>query len=64
MPFSPREILKDTLAEEYHRDKWTRFGNEAEKVEVDVIRNQHALRRRVDKKALRKEVKVKFWSQE
>ncbi|XP_037641548.1 myomesin-3 [Sebastes umbrosus] len=53
------EILKDTLAEEYHRDKWTRFGNEAEKVEVDVIRNQHALRRRVDKKALRKEAEKK-----
>ena len=57
-----REILKETLAadEEYHRDKWTMFGNEVEKVEVDVIRNQHLLRTRVDKLALRKQVKVKF----
>uniref|UniRef100_A0A3Q1AWS3 Myomesin 3 n=1 Tax=Amphiprion ocellaris TaxID=80972 RepID=A0A3Q1AWS3_AMPOC len=41
---------------EYQREKWTRFGNEAEKVEVDVIRNQHVLRTRVDKIALRKQV--------
>lgn len=66
VPFSNREILKETLAadEEYHRDKWTLFGNEAEKVEIDVIRNQHLLRTRVDKLALRKQVKVKFWSQQ
>uniref|UniRef100_A0AAQ5YSJ1 Myomesin 3 n=1 Tax=Amphiprion ocellaris TaxID=80972 RepID=A0AAQ5YSJ1_AMPOC len=52
-----REILKETIAadEEYQREKWTRFGNEAEKVEVDVIRNQHVLRTRVDKIALRKQ---------
>ncbi|XP_044064347.1 myomesin-3 isoform X2 [Siniperca chuatsi] len=51
------EILKETLAadEEYHRDKWTLFGNEAEKVELDVIRNQHMLRTRVDTMALRKQ---------
>lgn len=61
-----REILKDTLAadEEYHRDKWTMFGNELEKVETDVIRNQHVLRTRVDTMTLRKQVKVKIWSQE
>lgn len=55
---STREILKETLAadEEYHRDKWTLFGNEAEKVELDVIRNQHVLRTGVDKIALRKQV--------
>lgn len=62
---STREILKETLAAEgeYYRDKWTRFGNEAEKVELDVIRNQRVLRTRVDKMALRKQVKAKFWSQ-
>lgn len=48
--------------EEYHRDKWTPFGNEAEKVEIDVIRNQHVLRTRIDKMALRKQVEVTFWS--
>ncbi|XP_038556397.1 myomesin-3-like, partial [Micropterus salmoides] len=49
------DILKETLDadEEYHRDKWTMFGNEAEKVELDVIRNQHLLRTRVDRRALR-----------
>ncbi|XP_073341600.1 myomesin-3 [Pagrus major] len=55
------EILKDTLAadEEYHRDKWTMFGNELEKVEIDVIRNQHVLRTRVDKMALRMQAEKK-----
>ncbi|XP_026173045.1 myomesin-3 [Mastacembelus armatus] len=56
------EILKETLAadeEEYHRDKWTLFGNEAEKVEIDVIRNQHALRTHIDKIALRKQAEKK-----
>ncbi|XP_023271028.1 myomesin-3 [Seriola lalandi dorsalis] len=65
MDNSPRhrtwEILEETLAaeEEYYRDKWTMFGNEAEKVEVDVIRNQHVLRTRVDKMALRKQAEKK-----
>ena len=51
----------DTLEaeEEYFRDKWTMFGNEAESVEVDVIRNQHVLRTRVDKMTLRKQVGLK-----
>ncbi|XP_042346235.1 myomesin-3 [Plectropomus leopardus] len=51
------EILRETLAAEgeYHRDKWTLFGNEAEKVELDVIRNQRILRTRVDKMTLRKQ---------
>ncbi|TDH11422.1 hypothetical protein EPR50_G00061450 [Perca flavescens] len=35
------------------------FGNEAEKVELDVIRNQHLLRRRVDKMAIRKQAEKK-----
>ncbi|XP_029360148.1 myomesin-3 isoform X2 [Echeneis naucrates] len=51
------EILDETLAaeEEYYRDKWTMFGNEVEKVEIDVIRNQHALRTRTDRLALRRQ---------
>nr|XP_046254368.1 myomesin-3 [Scatophagus argus]XP_046254370.1 myomesin-3 [Scatophagus argus] len=55
------EILTETLAadEEYHRDKWTLFGNEAEKVEIDVIRNQHLLRTRVDTLALRRQAEKK-----
>ncbi|KAG7216849.1 hypothetical protein INR49_001503 [Caranx melampygus] len=55
------EILDETLAaeEEYYRDKWTMFGNEVEKVEIDVIRNQHELRTRVDKMALRKQAEKK-----
>uniref|UniRef100_A0A3Q1HUN7 Myomesin 3 n=1 Tax=Anabas testudineus TaxID=64144 RepID=A0A3Q1HUN7_ANATE len=56
------EILKETLAadeEEYHRDKWTLFGNEAEKVELDVLRNQHMLRTRIDKIALRNQAEKK-----
>ncbi|XP_047454895.1 myomesin-3 [Mugil cephalus] len=55
------EILKETMDadEEYYREKWTPFGNEAEKVEVDVIRNQHVLRTRIDKMALRKQAETK-----
>lgn len=43
---------------QHHRQKWTLFGNEAEKVEIDVIRNQRLLRTRVDKLALRQQVQV------
>ncbi|KAM9310400.1 myomesin-3 [Pholidichthys leucotaenia] len=55
------EILKETMAAEeaYQREKWTYFGNEAEKVELDVIRNQQRLRTRVDKMALRKQAEKK-----
>ncbi|KAM7421303.1 hypothetical protein PAMA_015448 [Pampus argenteus] len=55
------EILSETMDadEEYHRDKWTLFGNEAEKVEIDVLRNQQLLRTRVDKMALRKQAERK-----
>ncbi|XP_012730505.2 myomesin-3 [Fundulus heteroclitus] len=51
------EILQETMGadEEYDREKWTWFGNEAESVEIDVIRNQHVLRSRVDKMALRRQ---------
>lgn len=55
------EVLKETMAadEDYHRDKWTLFGNEAEKVEVEVIRNQHVVRARADRLALRKQAEQK-----
>lgn len=60
MLYANRDNLNETLAadEEYHRDKWTLFGNEAETVEIAVIKNQRLLRTRVDKLALRKEVKI------
>ncbi|XP_005736130.1 myomesin-3 [Pundamilia nyererei] len=55
------EILKETMAadEEYEREQWTMFGNEAERVEIDVIRNQQLLRTRVNKIALRKQAEMK-----
>ncbi|KAM4600603.1 myomesin-3 [Polymixia lowei] len=55
------EVLKETMAadEEYCRDKWTMFGNEAEKVEIDVIRNQQVMRTRVDRMALRQQAEQK-----
>ncbi|KAM8871187.1 myomesin-3 isoform 2-T2 [Spinachia spinachia] len=51
------QVLQET--QEHHRDKWTMFGNEAEKVERDVIRSQRALRRRVDAAAIRKQAETK-----
>ncbi|KAK1806390.1 hypothetical protein P4O66_004908, partial [Electrophorus voltai] len=56
-----REVLRETLADDElrQRDQWTLFGNEAEKVEVEVIRNQHEVRRRVDRLALRREAQRK-----
>uniref|UniRef100_UPI003AB0E41C myomesin-3 n=1 Tax=Centroberyx gerrardi TaxID=166262 RepID=UPI003AB0E41C len=56
------DVLKETMAaddDEYYRDKWTMFGNEAEKVEIGVIRNQHVIRTRVDRMALRKQAEKK-----
>uniref|UniRef100_UPI0037E74D27 myomesin-3 n=1 Tax=Semicossyphus pulcher TaxID=241346 RepID=UPI0037E74D27 len=55
------DILKETLAadEEYIREKWTMFGNEAEKFELGVIRSQHVLRTRVDRLALRRQAEKK-----
>ncbi|XP_015230877.1 PREDICTED: myomesin-3-like [Cyprinodon variegatus] len=55
------EILQETMAadEEYHREKWIWFGNEAERTEIDVIRNQQMLRSRVDKVALRRQAEKK-----
>uniref|UniRef100_A0A669F8S2 Myomesin 3 n=1 Tax=Oreochromis niloticus TaxID=8128 RepID=A0A669F8S2_ORENI len=61
MLYTNREILKETMAadEEYEREQWTMFGNEAERVEIDVIRNQQLLRTRVNKIALRKQAEMK-----
>uniref|UniRef100_A0AAX7TIW4 Myomesin 3 n=1 Tax=Astatotilapia calliptera TaxID=8154 RepID=A0AAX7TIW4_ASTCA len=61
MVYTNREILKETMAadEEYEREQWTMFGNEAERVEIDVIRNQQLLRTRVNKIALRKQAEMK-----
>ncbi|KAM9723019.1 myomesin-3 [Menidia menidia] len=55
------EILQETMVadEDFQREKWTFFGNEAEKVEKDVIRNQHVLRTRFDKMALRHQAERK-----
>lgn len=55
-----REVLRETMDNDelWERDQWTMFGNEAEKVEIEVIRNQHMVRQRMDHMALRKEVKL------
>ncbi|XP_065155076.1 myomesin-3 isoform X2 [Paramisgurnus dabryanus] len=53
------EALKETSVELRERDQWTRFGNEMEKLEIGVIRNQHIIRERVDHIALRKEAQRK-----
>uniref|UniRef100_A0A3B1K1B2 Myomesin 3 n=1 Tax=Astyanax mexicanus TaxID=7994 RepID=A0A3B1K1B2_ASTMX len=57
-----REVLKETMADDElrQRDKWTLFGNEAEKVEIGVIRNQHVVRKRVDRMALRRECSLQL----
>lgn len=56
-----REVLRETMDNEElrERDQWTMFGNEAEKVEIEVIRNQHVVRQRMDRMALREEVKLR-----
>lgn len=56
-----REVLRETTDNEElrERDQWTMFGNEAEKVEIEVIRNQHVVRQRMDRMALREEVKLR-----
>ncbi|KAJ8371283.1 hypothetical protein SKAU_G00113110 [Synaphobranchus kaupii] len=60
-----RDILRQTTVEDDQREqvKWTLFGNEAEKVEVDVIRNQHIIRTRADRLALRREAEKRAWVQ-
>lgn len=55
-------MLSEPLAtgHEYYREKRTLFGNETQKVELDVLRNQRLLRKRVDRLMLRQQVKVQF----
>ncbi|CAL8249016.1 unnamed protein product [Lota lota] len=55
-PPTPGRLLRK---ERSYRDKWTMFGNEAEKMEVAVLRNQRALRSRVDRVALRTQAEHK-----
>lgn len=57
-------MLYETLAagQEYVREKRTLFGNETEKVELGVIRGQRLLRKGVDRRMLRNQVKVPVWS--
>ncbi|XP_023820335.1 myomesin-3 [Oryzias latipes] len=59
------EILQETMTadEEHHRESWKMFGNEVEKVELDVIRNQQILRTRVDKMDLRRQAQKKATQQ-
>lgn len=54
-----REVLRETMDNDelQERDQWTMFGNEAEKMEIEVIRNQHMVRQRMDRMLLRKEVR-------
>lgn len=56
-----REVLRETMDNDElrERDQWTMFGNEAEKLEIEVIRDQHMVRQRVDRMVLRKEVKLR-----
>ncbi|XP_061573268.1 myomesin-3 isoform X2 [Cololabis saira] len=58
------EILQETMSaeEEHTREKWTMFGNEAETVEEDVIRNQQVLRTRIDTMAVRRQAEKKKYS--
>ncbi|XP_016149831.1 myomesin-3 [Sinocyclocheilus grahami] len=55
------EALRETLSSDelHERDQWTLFGNEAEKLEIGVIRNQRVVRERVDRLALRREAERK-----
>ncbi|KAK7158319.1 hypothetical protein R3I93_009509 [Phoxinus phoxinus] len=55
------EALRETMSSDElrERDQWTLFGNEAEKLEIGVIRNQHVVRERVDRFALRREAERK-----
>ncbi|TWW80085.1 Myomesin-1 190 kDa connectin-associated protein 190 kDa titin-associated protein [Takifugu flavidus] len=55
------EMLSEPLAagHEYYREKRTLFGNETQKVELDVLRNQRLLRQRVDRRTLRQQAEKK-----
>uniref|UniRef100_A0A4W5MQP3 Myomesin 3 n=1 Tax=Hucho hucho TaxID=62062 RepID=A0A4W5MQP3_9TELE len=56
--WSNRDVLKETMAADEQGlrtgEKWTLFGNEAEKVEVEVLREQHYVRQRCDRMAEQK----------
>ncbi|KAM9436580.1 myomesin-3 [Clarias gariepinus] len=56
------EVLRETMDNDElrERDQWTMFGNEAEKLEIEVIRDQHMVRQRVDRMVLRKEAERKL----
>ena len=60
--WSNRDVLKETMAADEQGlrtgEKWTLFGNEAEKVEVEVLREQRYVRQRCDRMALRRQVRV------
>ncbi|XP_073781636.1 myomesin-3 [Danio rerio] len=55
------EALKETMCAEdlQERQKWTLFGNELEKMEVGLIRNQHLIRQQVNRSALRSQAERK-----
>ncbi|XP_034145032.1 myomesin-3 isoform X2 [Esox lucius] len=56
------ELLMDTTAADeqvLRGQKWTLFGNEAEKVEIEVLREQRYMRRRCDRVALRRQAEHK-----
>ncbi|XP_055759477.1 myomesin-3 isoform X1 [Salvelinus fontinalis] len=57
------DVLKETMAADEQGlrtgEKWTLFGNEAEKVEVEVLREQRFVRQRCDRMALRRQAEQK-----
>ncbi|XP_026110000.1 myomesin-3-like [Carassius auratus] len=55
------EALRETLSSDelHQRNQWTLFGNEAEKLEIGVIRNQRVVRERADRLTLRCEAERK-----
>ncbi|TRY72904.1 hypothetical protein DNTS_011798 [Danionella cerebrum] len=55
------DALRETLSAEElsERQQWTLFGNELEKLEIGLIRNQQTVRQRVDRDALRQQAEKK-----
>ncbi|XP_056618512.1 myomesin-3 isoform X1 [Triplophysa dalaica] len=55
------EALRETMSSDElrERDQWTLFGNEAEKLEIGMIKNQRVIRERVDRLSLRTEAQKK-----
>ncbi|XP_062842071.1 myomesin-3 [Trichomycterus rosablanca] len=64
-PVFPRhrtwEVLMETAENDElrQRDQWTLFSNEGEKMEIETIKDQHIVRRRVDREVLRTEAERK-----